>query len=153
MYNVSSINGNGTYIIDCRYNLVSNDDYISIVALNDVPSDIQRIGFKDVDTLSLCTNSLILTINCGNYEACHSDTLNYTNKAICCSSSGGCRYSSIALVVNLSNTSINDESKDMIGVYCDGYRSCEDDDGNETMIRQRLNRYSYSNFECFLWWC
>ena len=132
----------------CAYNLVSNilcnetrdDEYFSITALNDLSSDIKQIGFENVDTLSLCTNSWIFGINCGNinYQECQSDTctLDYTNKAICCSPFGGGRYSSIELTVNFNSTSISDDSKDlaMIGVYCDGYHSCEDDiDENKTM--------------------
>ena len=66
--------------------MCNETDDIAIVALVDLPSVITHIGFEDVDTLSLCTNSFVLGINCGDYQDCLSDTLNYENQAVCCSS-------------------------------------------------------------------
>ena len=71
-----------------------------------------------MDTYSPCSNAnpSILGINCGNTYECEYDTLNYENEAICCSSVGGCQYSSATLTVNLSKTATVDDSY-MIGIY------------------------------------
>ena len=138
-YNVSSMSGNGNYSIDCTNNLISNllcneqNDDISILTLNSLPSGIKEIGVKEVDTLSLCTNSSVLGINCGNYQECESTTLlNYQNQAICCSSYQGCRYSSGTLIVN--------DTIDRIGIYCGGYQSCyASSSGNESFTIEQFN--------------
>ena len=150
-YNVSSVTGNGSYDIDCTYNKIWNilchdheleedleQNDISIVALNDLPSNITPIDYENIDTYSLCLNSSILGINCGNYQECQNKTLNYTNGAICCSSQSACKYSSAMLNINLSNNKIN--INDRIGIYCDGSSSCQDsgENSNEKFILKRF---------------
>ena len=78
------------------YNGTENEDDISIAALDDLPT-VKQIGFEDVDTLSLCTNSSILAINCGNYQECRYNKLIHTNDAICCGGFAGCRWSSATI--------------------------------------------------------
>ena len=151
-YNISSINGNGTFDTRCAHNKVSNvlcnetqddaTDDISIGALNNLSSDIMDIGFEDVDALSLCSNlnSSMLGINCGDYEECQNDALNYTYKAICCSGAYGCEYSSATLTVtNLSNINVSDN---IIGIYCHGSGSCQDIiSGNKKFMIQESADY------------
>ena len=155
------MSGVGNYSIDCRHNLVSNifcneedgDDEISITALNNLPTSITDIGFKNVDTYSLCTNSSVLGINCGNYRECESDTLNYENKAICCGAEQGCFYVSATLTINVSRNSVNDKLEDMIDIHCGGSGSCYDtSSGSSTFMINNVNTdgdNSSSNFDIF----
>ena len=114
-YNVSSMNGNGNYNIDCTNNKVSNilcnvsQDYISMTALNDLPSSITHIGhgFENIDTLSLCTNSSVLGINCGDDQECQNSSLSYINKAICCTGHYGCEDSSATFNVNFNSSIVS----------------------------------------------
>lgn len=156
-YNVSSISGNGTYSIYCADNKAPNllcndqsdeDDYndIGIIALNDLPSFMTEFGFEEVNTLSTCKNSSVLGINCGNYDECSYDTLNYKNQAICCTSEFGCQYSSVTLTINISATFINYESAHMIDIYCGGWLSCHDSSySNRTLNIQKINNNAYNN--------
>ena len=137
-YNVSLMSGNGTYNIDCTHNLISsilcgNGDDVSIATWNNLSSDKKEIVFQNVDTYSLCSNSSLVGINCGNYEECANTTLTYANEVICCSSHLGCRDG--RLIVNL-NVSISDDS-DIIAIYCGGYQSCRYGDNN--FIIQTMN--------------
>ena len=77
------------------------DDYIIIATLENI--NMTKTDFEDVDTLSLCTSSSVLGRNCGDYSECADSTLNYENKAICCSATGACSSTSTSLSVN-SNT-------------------------------------------------
>ena len=170
-YNVLSISGNGTYSINCAYNLVPNilcdggDNYDSsgiietvLHELGNVSSgdsnynsnyNVLEIGFKDVDALSLCSNSsTLLGINCGDaYDGeCEYDTLSYINKAICCSSHSGCLDASATLTLTsyLSNTMVSDiyKSRDLIGIYCGATHSCYTSDYASVM--QIVDNYNYN---------
>ena len=158
-YNVSSMSGNGNYSIDCRYNLVSNilcneeegdDDDIMIGELE----NIIKSDFKHVDTLSLCTNSSLLGINCGDFHECENDTLlNYENNAICCTSYAGCRYTSASLSVNVSSNTM-DKLVDTIGIYCGGSQSCRDGrSGTEIFIVNNVNIDNHNSSASFDIFC
>ena len=147
-YNVSSMNGNGTYDIDCRKNRVLNilcndkhdEDDISISAQNDISSILAKIDFQDVDTLSLCANS---SVNCGNTQECQSHNISFLNEAICCSAYRSCRFSSTTLTVNVSSMDISEKFADMIDIYCGGHRSCRS--GTSKIVIQSDNNDNYNS--------
>ena len=170
--NISSATGNGTYNVTCTDNFVSNvlcDQVTNTLTIDfdhDFPSALIDALFRPnieqdsnlEDRIYLMYKNLsrpnVLGINCGDSQECQNlnDTLNYHNRAICCTSYAGCYDSSGLLSINttLMNNKQNDSNFDLIGFYCGGYDSCADFNGDNIVheimldiLENTLHNYSY----------
>ena len=127
--NISSATGNGTYIVDCGNNFVLN---ILCNTSNNVTQFAPKMDFKNDDNIPSILIEYLYTprrnnieddlnwqkyniyfmyknfskhgINCGDYGECYNRTLNYTNKAICCTSCGACWDGNAFLTIDINST-------------------------------------------------
>ena len=145
--NISSATGNGTYNAQCTHNFVSNvlcntTDDITYSLTIDFDNDLPDVFIETMMTPNNKDDNLddryllykntsnynpnVLGINCADSQQCEYNSLNYSNKAICCTSFNACFGASGTLTLNetLISNIYNYNSSNLIDVYCGGYESC-----------------------------